>query len=284
MEQQRFRFVGSHGGRTNGHAAGHRRALDRHRALLTPAQASAQGRSKTRRRPAGLDGHYIRIENRHPLGRPAARDGLRLRHDLLATPSRLADSRRVAGHPPCFPQSVAQSGPDRLVPRRGRQRLGSSRFWGEQTGPNPTDRRKNGSKHHIITDANGVPLATTLTGANRHDVTQLLPLVLAIPPISGKTGRPRRRPERVQGDRAYHSDQHRNALVRVGIEPVLARRGVAHGSGLGTYRWVVERTLSWLHQFRRLRVRYERRADIHEAFMTLGCVIICWRTLENAFC
>ncbi len=115
-------------------------------------------------------------------------------------------------------------------------------------------------------------------------MTQLLPLVHAIPPISGQRGHPRRRPERVQGDRAYHSNPHRNALVQLGIEPVLARRGVAHGSGLGLYRWVVERTLSWLHQFRRLRVRYERRADIHEAFMTLGCIIICSRTLGNSFC
>jgi transposase len=115
-------------------------------------------------------------------------------------------------------------------------------------------------------------------------VTQLLPLVHAIPPVSGQCGRPRRRPDRVQGDRAYHSDPHRNALTHLGIEPVLARRGVGHGSGLGVFRWVVERTLSWLHQFRRLRVRYERRADMHEAFMTLGCVIICWRTLQNGFC
>ncbi len=115
-------------------------------------------------------------------------------------------------------------------------------------------------------------------------MTQLLPLVHAIPPISGQRGRPRRRPDRVQGDRAYHSKPHRDALVQLGIEPVLARRGVAHGSGLGVHRWVVERTLSWLHQFRRLHVRYERRADIHEAFMTLGCVIICWRTLRNSFC
>lgn len=72
--------------------------------------------------------------------------------------------------------------------------------------------------------------------------------------------------------------------MQLGIEPVLARRGTDHGSGLGVYRWVVERTLSWLHQFRRLRIRYERRAEIHEAFMTLGCAIICWRTLQNAFC
>jgi transposase len=115
-------------------------------------------------------------------------------------------------------------------------------------------------------------------------VTQLLPLVETIPPISGQPGHPRRRPDRVQGDRAYHSKPHRDALVQLGIEPVLARRGAPHGSGLGVYRWVVERTLSWLHQFRRLRVRYERRADIHEAFMTLGCIIICWRTLQNPFC
>lgn len=115
-------------------------------------------------------------------------------------------------------------------------------------------------------------------------MTQLLPLVHAIPPISGRRGRPRRRPDRVQGDRAYHSNAHRDALVQLGIEPVLAHRGAEHGSGLGVYRWVVERTLSWLHQFRRLRVRYERRADIHEAFMTVGCIIICSRTLNGAFC
>jgi len=56
---------------------------------------------------------------------------------------------------------------------------------------------------------------------------------------------------------------------------VIAKRGTPHGSGLGKTRWVVERTLSWLHQFRRLRVRYERRADIHEAFLSLGCILIC---------
>ena len=61
---------------------------------------------------------------------------------------------------------------------------------GELTGPNPTDRRKKGSKHHVITDAQGIPLATELTGAQRHDSTQMLPLVDAIPPIQGPRGRP----------------------------------------------------------------------------------------------
>jgi len=127
----------------------------------------------------------------------------------------------------------------------------------------------------LITDAGGIPLAATVTGANRHDVTQLLPLVEAIPPVRGKKGRPRKRPCRVQGDRAYDSEPHRKVLRRQGIQPVLAKRNTEHGSGLGVHRWVVERTVSWLHQLRRLRTRYERRDDIHEAFLTLGCVIVC---------
>ena len=131
----------------------------------------------------------------------------------------------------------------------------------------------------MITDARGIPLATVLTSANTNDITQLQLLVEAIPPVRGKPGRPRRRPKRVQGDRGYDSEPHRQWLRGLGIDPVLAKRNTPHGSGLGVYRWVVERTLSWLHQFRRLRIRYERRPDMHEAFMTLGCALICWRFL-----
>ena len=154
---------------------------------------------------------------------------------------------------------------------------------GGETGPNPTDRRKLGSKHHLITDAQGIPLAAILTGANRHDVTQLLPLVEAIPAIRGQRGRPRQRPDQVHGDRAYDSEPHRRALRLLRIVPVLAQRFTEHGSGLGIYGWVVERTLAWLHQFRRLRTRYERRADIHEAFLSLGCSLICLRRM-NSLC
>jgi transposase len=67
------------------------------------------------------------------------------------------------------------------------------------------------------------------------------------------------------------------------IQPVIAHRGTEHGSGLGKTRWVVERTISWLHQFKRLRVRCERRADIHEAFLTLGCILICCRVAIRVF-
>jgi transposase len=129
-----------------------------------------------------------------------------------------------------------------------------------------------------------VALAITLTGANRHDVTQLLPLVDAVPRVRGRRGRPRWRFGKVQGDRGYHSDPHRRALRKRGIEPVLARRGAPHGSGLGVYRWVVERALSWLHQNRRLKIRYERRDDIHEAFLALACALICLNCLEDPAC
>jgi len=126
-----------------------------------------------------------------------------------------------------------------------------------------------------------VPLAVILTGANRHDVTQLMPLLDAIPPVRGKPGRPRRRPDAVQGDRAYDSEPHRRRVRGRRIRPILAKRGTPHGSGLGIYRWVVERTLAWLHQFRRVRTRFDRRDDIHEAFLSLGCILICWNTLSG---
>ena len=154
---------------------------------------------------------------------------------------------------------------------------------GAHTGANPTAGGKPGSKHHVITDAQGVPLAASVTGAHRHDVTQLLPLVDRIPAVAGRVGRPRRRPDQVQGDRAYDSQAHRRALQKRGIGALLARRRQAHGSGLGVYRWVVERTLAWLHQFRRLRVRWERRAEIHEALLDIGCILICWN-YRKEFC
>jgi transposase len=141
-----------------------------------------------------------------------------------------------------------------------------------------------GSKHHLLTDGHGIPMAVSLTAANRHDVTQLLPLVDAVPPVAGKVGSPRHRFERTQGDRAYDSEPHRRELRRRGTQPVLAKRRTPHGSGLGVYRWVVERTESWLHQNRRLKIRYERRADIHTAFLKLGCALICHNCLKGSFC
>jgi transposase len=142
------------------------------------------------------------------------------------------------------------------------------------------DRRKPGSKHHLITCGAGNPLAAEATAANVNEVTRLVALIDAVPPVRGRRGRPRRRPKSVYGDRAYHSRKSRRELRSRRIKVRVARPGDPHGSGLGRKRWVVERTLSWLHQYRRLRVRYERRADIHEAFLTIGCCLICFKQLR----
>jgi transposase len=120
-----------------------------------------------------------------------------------------------------------------------------------------------------------------LTGGNRNDITQLIPLVEAVPPVSGLVGRPRRRPERLLADRGYDHDSYRRQLRARGITPIIARRQTGHGSGLGRWRWVVERTFAWLHGFRRLLVRYERRADIHEGLLRLACCLICFRRLQK---
>jgi transposase len=150
---------------------------------------------------------------------------------------------------------------------------------GEATGKNPTDRAKKGSKHHVLSEAGGLPLAAQVTAANVADIQQLEPLLEAVPPVKGKRGRAKRRPKKVQGDRAYDSEPHRKRLRERGITPVLAKRRRPHGSGLGRYRWPVERLLSWLHQNRRLRIRDEKSFSIHQAFLTLAAALICFAAL-----
>jgi len=120
-----------------------------------------------------------------------------------------------------------------------------------------------------------------LTGGNRNDVTQLVPLVEAVPRVRGLVGRPRRRPEKLLADRAYDHDRYRREVRKHGITPVIARRQTGHGSGLGKLRWVVERTFAWLHSFRRLLVRFDRRADIHDAFLGIACCLVCFRRLRS---
>jgi transposase len=147
-------------------------------------------------------------------------------------------------------------------------------------GPSPVDRARNGSKHHLLVDASGIPLAWTVTGGNRNDVTQLVPLIERVPPVRGKVGRPRRRPESVAADRGYDHDKYRRELRRRQIRPEIARRQTEHGSGLGRARWVVERTFAWLHHCKRLLIRSDRRAEIHEAFLAIGCCLVCFRRLR----
>lgn len=260
-----------------------RRIVDSHRTPSSACQTTQDAWTNSCPQPHGAAGHSVRPSHGHSVGVLAQGNGLRLRNDVLAAPGQVERPWGLAARP------RSASG---RTQRRGPYRLGSSDcglierarcFWGDQTGPNPTDRRKAGSKHHVVTDGNGIPLAVTVTGANQHDVTQLIPLVDAIPPVRGKRGRPRRRPHCVLADRAYDSNPHRDKLLERRMRSLIARRNTKHGSGLGTFRWQVERTISWLHKHRRLCIRYEKRADIHHAFLTLGCICVCFHFVEY-FC
>ena len=134
-----------------------------------------------------------------------------------------------------------------------------------------------------MVDRRGTPLAVMITAANRHDSMVFEALLDAIPRIKQPRGARRKRPYKVHADKAYDFKKCRSALWRRGIKLRIARRGRDTSERLGRHRWVVERTLAWLSQMRRLRIPYERRADLHEAFVRLGCALLTWNAILR-FC
>lgn len=155
---------------------------------------------------------------------------------------------------------------------------------GAQTGSNPVDRGKPGSKYHLVVDQRGIPLAVALSAANIHDSLLLEEVIDAIPEIvgpRGRPGRPRRRPGKLHADKGYDYPRCRRALRARGIVPRIARRGIESSERLGRFRWVVERSLAWLLGCRRLGVRYERRPDLLLGFLHLACALICLRFLPD---
>jgi transposase len=152
---------------------------------------------------------------------------------------------------------------------------------GEDTGPSPVDRGKPGTKHTVMVDRNGVPLAICTAGANVSDHRQIIPVVIEFPKVKGKPGRPKEQPDELYADRGYDSDDTRALLAWLGIEPHIAKRRTEHGSGLGKVRWVVERTISWIKGLRRMRVRYDRLAIIRDAWTTLAAAVICFQIACN---
>uniref|UniRef100_UPI003558AD84 IS5 family transposase n=1 Tax=Streptomyces halstedii TaxID=1944 RepID=UPI003558AD84 len=152
---------------------------------------------------------------------------------------------------------------------------------GADTGPSPVDRRKTGSKHHLICDGRGTPLKVITTAANVNNVTQTLALVDGIPPVAGRPGRPRRRPVALLGDKGYDSNPNRDTLRKRRIMPVISQKGRPNIKGLGKLRYVVEQTFALLHHFKRLAVRWERRTELHDAFVSLACSLICYRRLKK---
>ena len=149
------------------------------------------------------------------------------------------------------------------------------------TGPSPVDRGKPGSKIHALSDRAGLPLAVGVSAANTNDAAALKPLVMAIPVIRSGRGRRRRGPDKLHADKAYDIAEQREWLLRRGITPRIARKGIESSERLGRHRWVIERTLAWLTGYRRLTLRYERYAHHFCAFLTLAAALMCFKRLTT---
>jgi hypothetical protein len=153
------------------------RVLGDLRAPAPEAEKKPPGRKASPLRLKGTGGNPVRLAHRHSVVPSAARARLRIGRHLLAEAGGVAESRclgRVApgparAAPPGQPDRAAE-GSRRFLPRAGEK--GSS-----ETGSSPVDRGRLGSKHHLIVDQTGLPLAARVTAANRNDVTQLLPLI-----------------------------------------------------------------------------------------------------------
>ncbi len=247
--------------------------------LLPPEPLKPKGGRPRVPDRAALTGILLRPQERDSLGIPAPGDGLWQRRHLLAPPARLAGGRGLGQPPPCPARSPRRGGPDRLEPGQSRQRQHSGQKGGDAVGPNPTDRGKPGTKRHLLVDRQGIPLATVLTSANRHDSMVFADLIDAVPAIRCPSGQRRKRPVKLHADKAYDIPRCRRFLHRRRIKVRIARKGIESSQHLGRHRWVVERTLAWLARYRRLAIRYERRVEIHQAFLTLGCALICFNHL-----
>ncbi|MFE7780200.1 MULTISPECIES: transposase [Streptomyces] len=148
---------------------------------------------------------------------------------------------------------------------------------GPLTEPSPTDRGKSGSKIHLITDRNGLPLSLGISGANMHDSLRLKPLARGSRPSAPRRDPRRRRPVKLHTDKGHNYDHLRSGSVRGASATALPVRGTEPSTRAGRQRWVVERTVSWLAGCRRLHRRCERQAAHFLAFVGTAASLINYR-------
>ncbi|MGW2051634.1 IS5 family transposase [Streptomyces sp. NPDC001858] len=150
---------------------------------------------------------------------------------------------------------------------------------GEHTGPSPVDRGKPGSKMHVLSDANGLPLLVGISAGNTHDSEGLKPMVAGHQTRHDPHRGRHFKPQRLHADKAYDRPDLRRWLrgKRIGVR--IARKGIESSERLGRRRWVIERTMSWLSGYRRLSPRYERHPRNYLAFLGLAAAICCYKRL-----
>ena len=119
------------------------------------------------------------------------------------------------------------------------------------------------------------------TPANTRDDAVAIEVLKGIPPLQGRRGRPRRKPSVFQGDRGYGFVYLIRLILAMRIASLLAPRGGEHGSGLGKTRYVIERTMAWIGNFRRIKLCYERWGAHFQAFNELAAALVCFQRLQQ---
>ena len=147
---------------------------------------------------------------------------------------------------------------------------------GDLTGPNPTDRGKRGTKYHIATDGDGVPVACLATAANVNDTLVFERLFLAAFAVMARI-------RTVFADKGYDAEHHRELCRFFGVTPQIYLRGQPPGSGLGRRRWPVERSNAWVLENKRLALRYDRLGFIIQSLLQSACIFLVAKRLARQF-
>ena len=151
---------------------------------------------------------------------------------------------------------------------------------GKKSGANPTDRAKRGVKRSLLAEGNGMPIGLTVDGANRHDMKMVKRTIESIP-----VKRPTPTAEKPQGlclDKGYDYDEVRDLATEFGYTAHIRARGeeaqaIKHEIGFKARRWVVERTHSWMNRFRRILIRWEKKAENYIGMLHFVCGLITLR-------
>ena len=151
---------------------------------------------------------------------------------------------------------------------------------GKKTGANPTDRGKNGVKRYVLCDGAGIPIGLAVEAANRHDMKLSRPTLEAL-----AVERPQPGPYRRQHlclDKGYDFNEVRELLVQFGYTAHIVARGLEaaqlrNDTRKKARRWVVERTHSWLNRFRRILIRWEKKAENYIGLLHFVFGLIAFR-------
>jgi len=151
------------------------------------------------------------------------------------------------------------------------------------TGYNPTDRGKLGSKRHILTDKDGIPLSTFITSANTHDVTVATNTIDNIVIRRPSYNKSSEHKQNLCLDKAYHSKEVEQEIIKREYIPHIRHRREAkkllHKKKHPARRWVVERTNSWHNRFRKLFTRYEKKDENYLGLVQLANSLIVYRRI-----